>query len=227
MSQHQEDIIDNKHFQLERMILFSDAVFAIVITLLVIEIKIPEHTEEGLMQAGQLSKGLWELMPHFIGFIATFLVTGMFWQIHHRVFGYVTSYDSGLIWLNLLLLLTVCCLPFTASLVSEYGYLDLAYSIYSINLGLISLLSAFIWTRISNPKRNLATQLQKDINMIRYGKVRSFVISAIFFSGAVLCMFHYSPLSWAGRFIFFLIFPAISILRRRYKIKKAHHASKA
>lgn len=222
MAHHYEDIFENrKQFQLERMILFSDAVFAIVITLMVIEIKVPEPPNSGLMQSSELAHRLWELLPHFFGFIMSFLVISIFWQTHHRTFGYVTNYDGGLIWLNLLLLMTVCCLPFTASLVSTYGYLDLAYSIYSINLGLISLMGFFIWLRISNPKRNLAAGMH-DAKLRNYGKARSFIISIIFFSGALLCLFHTNLLSWIARFIYLLIFPAAAILKRVYKTEHRH-----
>lgn len=219
MAHQHEDIFENrKQFQLERMILFSDAVFAIVITLLVIEIKIPETAHTGMMQTSELARQLWELMPHFYGFIMSFMVVSIFWQTHHRTFGYVTSYDNKLLWLNLFLLMMVSCLPFTTSLMSAYGYLDLAYSIYSINLGLISLMSFFIWLRISNPTYKLAVVLH-DTNIWKHGRVRSFTISTIFFSGAVLCAFRVPVLSWTARFIFFLIFPATAILKRMYKIQ--------
>ena len=222
MSHQHEDIFENrKQFQLERMILFSDAVFAIVITLLVIEIRIPEVKHEGLTRTDELVQQLWELIPHFLGFINSFIVVGVFWQTHHRTFGYVTSYDSGLIWLNLLLLMMISCLPFTTSLVSTYGYLDLAFIFYSFNLGFISLFSFFIWLRISNPKHKLATGLQ-DANLRNYGRARSLTTCLIFFSGAALCIFHVSVLSWIGRFIFCLIFLAAPILKRIYKIKSSN-----
>jgi uncharacterized membrane protein len=97
MSHQHEDIFENrKQFQLERMILFSDAVFAIVITLLVIEIRVPENNLKGLMPSGELLHRLWDLVPHFLGFIMSFLVVSIFWQTHHRTFGYVTNYDTKL-----------------------------------------------------------------------------------------------------------------------------------
>lgn len=219
MSHHHEDIFENrKQFQLERMILFSDAVFAIVITLLVIEIKVPETEHAGLMTRDELVHHLWQLMPHFFGFIMSFVIVGMFWQVHHRIFGHVTSYDGGLIWLNLFLLLTICGIPFTTNLTSTHGYLDLAFSIYSINLGLIGLMSYFIFLRISNPRRNLSVGLE-DARMRRFGRARSFIICLIFFSGAILCLFENVFLSWIARFVFVLIFPAIVILRKIYKVE--------
>ncbi len=219
MSHHQEDIFENrKQFQLERMILFSDAVFAIVITLLVIEIKVPETAHAGLMTRDELAHHLWLLLPHFFGFIMSFVIVGMFWQVHHRIFGHVTNFDGGLIWLNLLLLLTICGIPFTTSLTSTHGYLNLAYSIYSINLGLIGLMSFFVFMRISNPRRNLSVGLE-DARLRRFGRARSFAICLIFFSGAILCLFDSEFLSWTARFVFILIFPAIVLLKKLYKVE--------
>ena len=89
-----------KEFQLERLILFSDAVFAIAITLLVIEIKVPElHGEDVSEQA--LLHGMVHLIPKFIGFFISFILIGLYWTIHHRMFGYVTDYTPKLLWLNL------------------------------------------------------------------------------------------------------------------------------
>lgn len=220
MSQPQHDVFENRRqFQLERMILFSDAVFAIAITLLVIEIKVPLITEVGQINSHELGEHLFHLIPQFIGFIMSFFVVGLFWTTHHRIFGYVVNYDGGLIWLNLVLLMTVAFLPFTTSLTSEFGYLNLAFAIYSTNLGFIGLMSFFVWLRISNPKRKLSVGLE-DKRIRQYGRVRSFTIACIFFLGAILMIPDVELISWIGRFIFFLIFPAISILKRLYKMKE-------
>src|ERR1041385_4008430 len=74
-----------KEFQLERLILFSDAVFAIAITLLVIEIKIPE-IPRNVVTDDKLGEKLLELIPKFIGFFISFLLIGQYWIVHHRMF---------------------------------------------------------------------------------------------------------------------------------------------
>ena len=75
-----------KEFQLERLILFSDAVFAIAITLMVIEIKIPEIHRNEVTDELLVNK-LGELIPKFIGFLVSFLLIGQYWVVHHRLFG--------------------------------------------------------------------------------------------------------------------------------------------
>src|SRR5215204_1150393 len=111
-----------KEFQLERMVLFSDAVFAIAITLLVIEIKIPEKAEleEGISNHSLLL-ALVHLIPKFLGFIISFMLIGIYWTVHHRMFGYVTSYTPKLLRLNLLFLFFIALMPFSTGFYSEYA----------------------------------------------------------------------------------------------------------
>jgi uncharacterized membrane protein len=137
MSNQHHDIFESrKQFQLERLILFSDAVFAIAITLLIIEIKIPHF--EGHATQQQLGHALLEKLPEFIGFIISFVVIGQFWTNHHKLFGYITDYTPGLLWLNLLVLLWVVLMPFSTYLNMEYGYLDVVWVWYCLNLTVIS-----------------------------------------------------------------------------------------
>lgn len=104
-------------FQLERLAFFSDAVFAIAITLLVIEVKLPP----GLPTSEQaVAQALADLIPQYIGFLVSFFVIGRFWIGHHRVFGRLKRADDGLIWRNLLFLMTIAFMPFPTAIVSHY-----------------------------------------------------------------------------------------------------------
>ncbi len=94
---------------LERLVLFSDAVFAIVITLLVLpltaEVELPTDSAEAAAAVA-------DLWPRIVTFVIGFLVVGQFWIAHHGTFGLLRSYDRGLLWLNLVGLLTVAFMPF-------------------------------------------------------------------------------------------------------------------
>src|SRR5579863_1392221 len=92
-----------KEFQLERMIFFSDAVFAIAITLLAIDLKIPEISKK-LITEEKLDSTLVELIPRFISFLISFFLIGNFWMTHHRMFGFVVNYSRKLLVVNLFLL---------------------------------------------------------------------------------------------------------------------------
>jgi uncharacterized membrane protein len=94
--------------ELERIIFFSDAVFAIAITLLVLDIKVPARPailKEPVPAwlGGQLSA----LSPSYLSYVLSFLVIGAFWAAHHRIFRYITGYDGRLIAVNTLLLMCV------------------------------------------------------------------------------------------------------------------------
>ena len=127
---------------LERLVFFSDAVFAIAITLLALEIRLPA-TEEYLNDA-QLYQALVMIWPEYLSYFISFLVIGTFWINHHRKFRSIRRYDSGLIMLNLLLMMTVAFIPFPTSVISEYGN-QTATIFYALSVTMTSLFSASIW----------------------------------------------------------------------------------
>ena len=88
----------HKEFELERMILFSDAVFAIAITLLIIEIKFPE-LPENYKESLDLFKMFKPTLLHFLGFLLSFFLIGMSWARHLKMFRYLKAYDNGVIFL--------------------------------------------------------------------------------------------------------------------------------
>lgn len=126
----------------ERVVFFSDAVFAIVITLLVLEIKVP-HVDEA--HGGSLNAALLGLIPKFVGFVVSFLVIGMMWIEHHRIFRFIGEYDSGLLWRNLLFLLCVSFIPFPTALFSEYFWSRTAFILYAASFGVAGMAKLWVW----------------------------------------------------------------------------------
>ena len=133
-----------KEFQLERMILFSDAVFAIAITLLIIDLKIPDITPSVTGQ--KLSKSVIFLIPKFVGFILSFFIIGLYWTIHHRIFGLVIGYSNKLVWLNLIFLFGIVLMPFITTFYSEYllEYLNLPFIFSSVNISFLFVMNYVI-----------------------------------------------------------------------------------
>lgn len=217
MSHPQHDLFENRtQFQLERMILFSDAVFAIAITLLIIEIKIPEiHENETMTEAFRRS----DTFRGILGLALSFAIIGQFWTNHHRLFGYVNNYDGGLLWVNLHMLFWVILMPFSSGLTSKYGNVDSVWRIYCFNMFMIGISIYFLWRYITNPKRNLSL-IANDPIISKMARVRSLSISCVFLLGALLTLANTEATSWAAHFVFFLIFPIMAIIRRRYQPKK-------
>lgn len=142
----------------ERVVFFSDAVFAIVITLLVLEIKPPhlaEHNESALNHA------LLQLIPKFTGFVVSFLIVGLMWIEHHRVFRYISHYDTGLLWRNLLLLLCVSFVPFPTALFSEFFWSRTAFIFYTASFGAVALAKLWVWRYAARGRRLLAADVDE------------------------------------------------------------------
>jgi uncharacterized membrane protein len=114
--------------ELERLALFSDAVFAIAITLLVLELKVPER--EAVEAAGGLGRALLAEIPRFYAFLVSFIVIGSYWILHHRMFRYLRRCDEGLVALNLALLLFVAFLPFPVALFGSFRRDPVAIGFY-------------------------------------------------------------------------------------------------
>jgi len=104
----------HREFELERMILFSDAVFAIAITLLIIEIKFPE-LPENYKVSPDLFKMFKPTLFQFLGFFLSFFFIGISWAKHLKMFRYLKAYDNGVIFFNLLSLMFIVAFPFAAS----------------------------------------------------------------------------------------------------------------
>lgn len=114
---------------------FSDGIFAIAVTLLVLNIKIPDA--HGLTNSG-LNRALLAMLPHVLTFVFTFLVVGVFWVGHHRIFSFVKVLDSGLLWFNIIYLMFVAILPFPAAILSENPFLPSSIIMYCVSLTIIA-----------------------------------------------------------------------------------------
>jgi uncharacterized membrane protein len=183
-----------KEFQLERLILFSDAVFAIAITLLIIEIKVPEFPHDAEITENALLHKLGELVPKFIGFIVSFMLIGLYWSIHHRMFGFVTNYSRKLIVLNLFFLFSVVLMPFSTGIFGEYSpprgiNLITPLAVYVINITLTGIANYLLWRYIGNPRNNVAGPFP-DEHFVRNAKLRSLVVPAVFILMLVVALWN-------------------------------------
>ena len=104
---------------LERILFFSDAVFAIAITLLALEIRLPPLPAQATN--AQLLAALGALGPRYLSYAISFLAIGLLWMGHHRAFRHVDQYSSRLMFLNLLFLLSIGFLPFPTTVIGEFG----------------------------------------------------------------------------------------------------------
>jgi uncharacterized membrane protein len=120
---------EENEVEFSRIVAFSDGVFAIAITLLVLSLSV----KSGL-PGDRLWHALWELREEFIAFAISFAVIGRFWVIHHRFFGEVRAFDGRLIALNIFYLAWIVLIPFSSQLLGEYGGEAAAVVVYAVNL---------------------------------------------------------------------------------------------
>ena len=154
------DAPENKADQigLERLIFFSDAVFAIAITLLSLDLRLP--AAGSTLSNSDLAQRLLEIWPKYLAYVISFLVIGTFWLGHHRRFRIIQKYDSNLLWLNLLLLMVIAFIPFPTALLSEYGNRT-ATIFYTLVIVLAGVLSAVTWWYASYGDRLIDPDLDK------------------------------------------------------------------
>jgi uncharacterized membrane protein len=199
-----------KPFPSERVNNFSDAIFAIGITLLVLEIKIPSLDEiNSLGVDGVLRKRI----PHFIGFLVSFLVTALYWRSHLLLFSKVKFIDSKLLWLNLWLLIFVVLLPFSTALYSYYIGFDKAFYFYCFNLAAMGIMSWWMTLYVIRKEELAENNSPLDIFWMKW---KAGIPPLVFLLCIPLTML--SPLT--GRIGFLLIFVFQMIGNRAVKKKK-------
>ncbi|MGV4987324.1 TMEM175 family protein [Streptomyces sp. NPDC001709] len=127
---------------------FSDGVFAIAITLLILDIKVPKAGEHG---------GLWQSIgaqwPSYAAYVVSFLVIGIMWVNHHQVFSYVARVDRTLMFLNLLVLMVVAAVPWPTAMLAEYLREDTAShaaaAVYSLVMVAMALAFQALWWHLT------------------------------------------------------------------------------
>ncbi|HQW83639.1 MAG TPA: TMEM175 family protein [Ferruginibacter sp.] len=205
-----------KEFQIERMILFSDAVFAIAITLLIIEIKVPELDKSSVSDK-LLGQELAHLIPRFAGFIISFLIIGLYWTVHHRIFAYVDHYNSKLLWLNLFFLFSIVLMAFSSGFYGEYANrIDLLYpyGFYCFNVCITGVLNFLLWRYISSKKSGISNQ-HITTERRNYGSFRSLVVPFAFFISFIVCFWN----PFISRYMPILIPIMMRIAKTYYKKK--------
>ena len=123
-------------FQIDRIAYFSDAVFAMAITLLALNIQvpvIPHATEADLVDT------LEKLIPKALGFVNSFLVIGVYWRAHHRLFGWVRGYNTRLVSLNMRLLMCITFIPVPTAFFSQYPDSRVGLMFYTVGLAHLAL----------------------------------------------------------------------------------------
>ena len=147
---------DRTQFQVDRLAFFSDAVFAIAITLLALNIRAPEIV--GPVNEHALAVAAGDMIPRMLGFLLSFLVIGNYWRSHHRLFQWVRGYDAHLLTINLLLLLFVSFIPAPTAFYSDYPDYRTPLIFYAVSLSMVGVMPIHLCGPISAATRDCWTR---------------------------------------------------------------------
>jgi uncharacterized membrane protein len=196
---------------LDRILALSDGIFAFAITLLVLNLTVPDLGST--TTTSLLLSALGNDLNRFVAYGESFAIISIYWVVHHRIFRYIRRYDNLLMYLNLLFLLFITILPFFTELISQYGDLQISAVLYFLTQASGGFTLAFIWHHASNN----SLLIDKVLSAKRIKVVRLRVLTTpIVFLGAIAVTFVTPSLSY---FSLFAIFPIMSLISRKYKEK--------
>jgi len=184
-----------------RLEAFSDGVFAIVITLLILDVKLPLHVDYD-----HLGDAILAIMPKILSYGYSFIIIGLYWVSHHNISRFMVKIDRVVIWLNILLLLFVSFIPFPTSLMGEYPFKLIPIWIYGSTLLASNVTGFFIWRYVSKNYRHLNPNTPKEaIRAIN----KSFLFVNLFYIVAMAVSFAHVYLSYGiffGVLVYMILF---------------------
>ncbi|MFN2274445.1 MAG: TMEM175 family protein [Anaerolineales bacterium] len=202
-----QDRTERDRLGIERLVFFSDAVFAIAMTLLVLDIRLPAGVETANNhQLLLLLTGLWH---KYLAYFISFWVIGLYWISHHRKFLLIKRWDHLLLSLNLLLLMVIAFIPFPTAVMSENSNLT-ATVFYALVMALAGITQMILWWHASGDNKLLDMHLDR---MQRWREVAPPLASVVIFLLSIGVAFFDLNLV---RIIWVLIPPLSIYLRRRY-----------
>ena len=151
-----------------RLLTFTDGLFAIAMTLLVVDLAVPTLSDGS--SVGELADKLNDDTAKFVSFFISFAVIGRYWVAHHTYFSALAKVDRGLISLNLVYLAFIAFLPFPTALLGEYFENPLSIVIYAVNVALVSGMEVVLFGH-AHKYELLERKLPRDV--YRYGVAMS------------------------------------------------------
>jgi uncharacterized membrane protein len=165
---------DRDSAEFGRVLAFSDGLFAIAMTLLIVAVAVPHVDDEGSIH--QLADGLNDLVPAFTSFFISFAVIGRYWLAHHQFISLLRAMSQSFVALNLVYLAFIAFLPFPTALLGEYFSNPLSIVIYAINVGIVSTMEVVLFR---SAYRNDLLLRKPTPDVYRFGVIAS--LSPVFF----------------------------------------------
>lgn len=187
----------------------ADAIFAIAMTLLVIDLRLPTFLQP---TDGQLLPALHQLVPGFLSYAISFVILGIFWIGHHNQMHYIRKSDRTFLWLNILFFMFIALTPFSASLLGAAAFTKVGNIFYAMNLILSGVCLWLIWYYGT---ANELTETKLDKKLIDTVSVRILTAPA-FYAAAILSVLIFpSPFGAHVSHLLFLVPILIYVLPGR------------
>jgi uncharacterized membrane protein len=193
----------------ERVVFFSDAVFAIAATLLVIELRLPGLPADPT--SGDVVTAIGAILPKIFAWVLSFATIGLYWLAHWRKFRVVARVDDRLAALNLVLLGLIAFIPFPTALIGDHGDLPVVVALYAASLSAAGIVGSLNWLYAS---RAGLIPADVDSSVVRSAALRGFAVPLVMLGSLVALPVigpHGAELSWV------LIFPVQLLVNRRLR----------
>ena len=208
----------------DRIVILSDGVFAIAMTLLILDIRLPQGLPHATFQAA-----LAMLLPNVISYIISFIMISTYWSVHRRIIHYLKRIDASFIRLNLVFLFFVTALPIPTTFAFQQYYADplkLSTIIYTLALAMNGLSLVALWMNATWKHRLVDPNLEQDA--INYFLLRSLIGPVVFLLSLLILLLPVSPnyvyFSW---WMIFIIFFLLRRFQPRLFPKLSEHAEES
>ena len=172
-------------FNKNRVEAFSDGIFAIIVTLLVLEIKVPHIHETN--SANELTHALLGLLPKFFSWIISFFTVAVIWVNHHRIFKQLKQLDNGIFWWNAVLLLWTSFIPFPTAVLGDYPDNLISIVLYGFVMSLMAL--SFTLMRLYAIRNPQVLESSVNINAFKTGTRYSLLFGPVMYLSGVALEF--------------------------------------
>lgn len=202
-----ETVIDR-----DRVLNFSDAIFAFAATLLILKIDLPSIPPE-LIET-RLGPELLNLWPSYLANLISFLVIGYYWLTHHAIFNMIRRFDQRLFWLNVIFLVFISFLPFPVDLFGDYGNSRSVVVFYCAALALAGYLLTILWIYVSHENRLINKSISR--RRIQFYTLKHLVAPVVFTLSIPIAFVDLTlaKLSWL------FVFLGIILLHRLYHYRQ-------
>jgi uncharacterized membrane protein len=182
-----------------RLTSFSDGVFAIAVTLLVFNLKVPHIPAANVHRL--LPGVIKDMIPMFLTYLVTFLIIGIYWTFHHRMLNIVNRADGPFLWMNIWYLLAISFIPFPTALVGAYFREVTSFIFYIGSVTVVGALSAIMLAYASGKRRLIKDSIGAPV--VKYLFLRQFTSIVIFLLAIPIAFFQLR----VAQYFLFTIFP--------------------